>query len=214
LEYEEDVLARARNAPPPQQAAAAPSAAPPLPPAVPRDSASRRAEFSHNGGCVGESYLWSQSASELTLSVLVPAGTSARDISVALLPPSLDASPRLRVSLRGAPLLDEQLAHGVQAEAAEEGAEAVPDWELVDLEPAGRRVVRVTLRKATPAAAMVLWWASALRGGPEVDTSGFEERQGSAKRTAAARAVWKEAEQMFLESVKQRQPIEIDTRED
>lgn len=146
--------------------------------------------------------------------MLAPAGARARDVTVSLSPQQLDATPRLLVRHCGATLLDGHLAHRVEIERCESGGDVVPDWELTDYETSGRRVVRVTLHKAVPASAMVLWWRSALQGGPAVDTTAFEERKGAAQRTAAARAVWQEAEAQFLENVRNRKQIDVDVSGD
>jgi hypothetical protein len=220
-----DARARAAAA---QAAAAAPHAPaasePPgvasAPPHAPKRP-SRAAEFSHQGGAVGERYLWSQSASEVTLSALAPPGTRAKDVRVTLSPPPPGGgTQRLTVALAGAPpLVDAPLAHAVDAPSGEEEV----DWELTDFDAAApaaasdvassagvRRAVRVTLRKAPPASNVVHWWRCALEGDPVIDTASIGERAGSAARTAAARAVWAEAEAEFKRRVRERVPVEVD----
>jgi hypothetical protein len=224
--YEEDAVraahapaAPAAAAPPPPPRAAEPPGGAAEPEAAPSAKrAGRAAEFSRNGGAVGERYLWSQTPSEVTLSVLVPPGTRAKDVAVRLTPapPSADAAatPRLTVAVAGAPpAVDAPLAFGVEAPAEEE-----LDWELTDFDAAAaaaggappRRAVRVTLRKASPASNMVHWWRAALAGDPGIDTGAIEERARTAGRTADARAVWAQAEAEFKRRVRERVPVEID----
>jgi hypothetical protein len=220
-EYFEDEAAEAaelaaRRAAPVAASAPPSAAAAPHPPSG-RLGASRAAEFSRNGGAVGDRYLWSQTAEEVTISVLVPPGTRAKDVLVRLTPPplgELGATHRLTVALAGAPpAVDAPLAFAV--DAPQDAAAEAPDWELTDFDAAAseakpRRAVRVTLRKSLPGAAMVHWWRAALAGDPGIDTASIGDRERTAQRTAAARAVWAEAEAEFKRRVQERERIEID----
>ena len=162
--------------------------------AVPRGS--RVSDLSRNGRVVGDSYLWSQSAAEVTLSVVVPPDTRARDVAVTLSRPPGPGGKhhRVRVTVQGSSVVDHHLAFPIQlADATSDAAEAEDiDWAVEDLDEAApaagegqgdaaatpgdwprrrpRRLVRVTLRKAGISGAseqgMVLWWNRCLGDHP------------------------------------------------
>ena len=162
----------------------------------------------------------------MTVSVLVPPGTRARDVQVRLSAPPRPAGvpagpaepPVLRVAFAGAPepLLQAALAHAVEEPGgADADAAGECDWELTDFDAdAGgappRRAVRVTMRKASPGGAVVHWWARALAGGPAIDTSAIADRGRTAARTAAARGAWAEAEAQFKRRTREFQRVEVD----
>jgi hypothetical protein len=152
-------------------------------------------DLSRNGQVVGDSYLWSQSASEVTLSVVVPPDTRARDVAVAVSRPAGQGGEhhRVRVTVQGSSVVDHHLAFPIQlADATSDVAAAEDiDWVVEDLDEAApaagegqgdgatqgdwprrrpRRLVRVTLRKACiPGASeqgMVLWWNRCLGDHP------------------------------------------------
>ena len=156
---------------------------------------SRVADLSRNGAVVGDSHLWSQSASEVTLSVIVPPDTRAKDVAVQLTrPPGPPGGEhhRVTVTVHGARLVDHHLAFAIQLPDATSDAAAAEDidWAVEDLDEASppaaaaaaaaeggdwprrrpRRLVRITLRKAgIPGASdtgMVLWWNRCLKEHP------------------------------------------------
>ena len=118
-----------------------------------------------------------------------------------------------------------------RARAAAAAAAEPPDWEIVDDEPAeaaagGRppkgRCVRVFLRKRSPAAGVVVWWARFAAGEPAIDTASISDRARGAARAGAARAAWAEAEAAFKAKVAahkagpedDRLPVEVDADDD
>lgn len=196
-----------------------------VPPArgAPAARRSLRSEFSLNGGCVGERYLWSQSACDVTLSVVAPPGAKAKDVSVCLRRRHGEATHGLTVRLGQRVLVEGALAHAVQCGGADpldaQAADGQPeelDWELVDYTPAAegeppRRCVRVTLRKAQSlGATLVFWWPRALAGDPAIDTQLILDRQRAAGRTLAARALWEQAEEQFKARVRAQERVEVD----
>jgi hypothetical protein len=179
------------------------------------------AKLSRNGA-VREAYLWSQTDIDAEVSVLLPAGTRAKQLRVELVrDPTDNVSPanerqRLRVRLQGAGsgaarvAFEGSLAYPV-AQPDEEDDELA--WEVVDFEggAAGRRALRVSLRKqAVPG--VVVWWSRALVDEAEVDTLALPDRK-RAPRVAEHAAVWDEAQRMFRERVAAREPQIIDVPE-
>jgi len=180
-----------------------------------------------NGGCAREGdgenterYFWCQDAKEVTLSVVAPPGTRARDVRVrvtatdveVVLPSNgTDSSRAFR----------EAWTHEIDPEPRDDddddGAAAAPtfgDWEITDFEGTGadaRRVVRVTVRKKG-ADMLAHWWRSGVKGGPEVDPATFVDRSSS--KAAEARRAWEQAQEMFRERVKNRELIEVDAHDD
>ena len=57
---------------------------------------------------------------------------------------------------------------GGEEAGSEEEAEGAVDWELTDYEPAGRRLLRLTLRKQVPHLALALALAPSLAARPVV----------------------------------------------
>lgn len=127
--------------PPPQSATAAAPAAPPAaaPAPEPADGSVQPSKLVRNGGRT-QRYMWSQEKQEVSVSVLAPAGTSAKAVVVVL------SEQQLKVGLAGgakqttaAPkgaaectwLISGQLYHPV--EAPEDPTDI--DWEIRDLSP-------------------------------------------------------------------------------
>lgn len=79
------------------------------------------------------------------------------------------------------------------------------DWELTDsLEgPGGRRLVEVTLAKSTPREDLIHWWKQVFKHEPEIDTTQIKGRSHNFQDA------WREAQAMFLDRVKDRQPLEL-----
>ena len=160
-------------------------------------------------GAQREGYLWTQTESEVVLSVLLPAGTRARNVSLEVRRPqslATEECARVVVALRGAPapLLDAELAFAVELPQATEEEEAEElDWEVVDFEPAGRRLLRLTLRKQVPHG-VVLWWTRALKGEePPLDSQAFPDRRRALK--PGQEDVWAEAQRMFQQRIAERE---------
>lgn len=191
----------------------------------------RSSDLSRNGAAVGDAYVWSQTATEVTLSVRVPPGTRARDVTVSLSRHAADKNHSVRVTVNGQTALDNELAFPIDVPHSSNpddggSAAALPgvapdtaaaedvDWALDDFDAeasdAPRRVVRVTMRKAGIRGAsetgVVLWWNKCFRDHPEernIDTSALADRHAASQRTQQARKAWQEAEAMFLARVKQ-----------
>lgn len=150
--------------------------APPAGPvAKPPSLLCRESELSRNGAVVGECFLWSQTAAEVTLSVIVPPETRARDVRVELVRRAAGERHSVLVTVHGHTVLDHQLAFpiAVPHPGADGGGMEVPgvspdaaaaedvDWAMEDVAPlprppggdgagaaGARRVVRITMRKA------------------------------------------------------------------
>jgi hypothetical protein len=179
--------AAAAAGPAPAAARARPPAA--APPAAATAGVTARDERMVERGGIETGYLWSQDATQVTVSIPVPAGISAKGVRV-----TLGAHDRvLRVALAtgvGKPeevLLERSLwqdvwgavvtqapALGVEADIEEDRA---MDWELRDLPPRWAqatgcpRCVAVSLRKHLPAEHLLrsLWWPRCFAGGAERD---------------------------------------------
>eukprot|EP00050_Salpingoeca_kvevrii_P000327 m.146007 g.146007 ORF g.146007 m.146007 type:complete len:420 (+) comp10087_c0_seq6:982-2241(+) len=163
-------------------------------------------KLTQNGGSFSGSFghlLWSQDAEEVSLAVAVPAGTRAKAVAV-----SAPDDRHLRISVDGAPVFEEELF------AAIETAEA-PDWEILDWhspEAEGRRIVRATMRKAK-LGGIILWWRSATKEGPQIDTSELKDRPAaSAKNAASFMESFAKAQEMFREKMAQKKRDGIDDR--
>jgi len=174
-----------------------------------RGSSSQRSSTSHplhwdanslgpavaNGGIVGERYVWSQTAEEVQVHVIVPSTTAAKAVAIKV------TENRL--------CLKEQ--HGtVQWLAGEWEFPIFPeedvDWEVKEL--CGRRVVRILVRKKPPVmGGLRVWWSRVLKGEPQIDVAKIEGR--SQKDPHAFEKAWKEAHEQFREKIKGRQPIPI-----
>ncbi|CAL8468604.1 g8144 [Coccomyxa elongata] len=99
-----------------------------------------------------EMYSWTQSLSDVIISVPVPSGTKGRDCDVSI------TKTKLKVGLKGAiPVLDGELFASVKPEDCY--------WNISD-----GRVVEITLQKVDAMA----WWKSVLKGEPEIDTQKVE----------------------------------------
>jgi CS domain len=130
------------------------------------------AEYSRNGAVCGDSYCWSQTATDVVLSVIVPHDTRARDVTVSLTRAQAGRTHVVRVALRGQAVVEGTLAMPVHVPQA--GGQSLPgvtpdsaeaediDWALAEYDPPAeqpfdqqsvcpehlpRRVVRITLRK-------------------------------------------------------------------
>jgi len=165
------------------------------------------AGMTKNGGRVGDSYMFSQTKTEVLFNVIVPAGTKAKDVKVKLHAPSASNpsshNQRLDVSVTGDANISGMLAYGVEVEEGED-----LDWELMDFEPAGRRVVQLTLVKKVPGM-VVLWWSRIFEGDQEIDTKTIVDR----KFNQDHQAVWQEAHAMFQKKISERTITEIDCSE-
>mmetsp|Transcript_33911 Transcript_33911/g.72401 ORF Transcript_33911/g.72401 Transcript_33911/m.72401 type:complete len:344 (-) Transcript_33911:263-1294(-) len=167
------------------------------------------AMLSRNGANCGE-YLWRQTEREVEISVLVPPGTRAKDLTPALLhPTTFESKQRVVLGARATaqPFFERVLAYPV--EQPEDDTDLT--WEVTDFEPlGGRRVLRLTLNKQEMHG-VVIWWTRAFNGETELDpSSAFPDRKRAAK-AADHQAVWEQAQQMFKESVAARSaPQHID----
>lgn len=200
---EEAVGEEGHASPPP------PPPAPRLPPAVPEGglehtAADTLAERTRRGGQT-ERYLWSQTKGEVTAFFYVPADTRAKQVKLTL------AREHVRLELSGARVL----VHGEWSHAITppEDEDDQGDWELLGggegadgVGPAAR-LLRLTVRKDSPAGVTV-WWERLLRGDPAIDVSVFEGHDAAA--SAKLQASWDEAHRLFKERVKAHKPIEID----
>ena len=191
---------------------------------VVRERSNAMARLTRNGGRVdGASdgrgaYFWCQDARETTLSVVARPGARARDVRVRVTSTDVEISVAGTSGFDGSEVVfAERWAHEIDPEprdeADEDGAREAPtygDWEITDFEgtgPDARRVVRVTVRKKG-SEMLTHWWRSCVKGGPEVDPATFEDRNAS--KASEAKRAWDEAQRMFRERVKNRQPVEVD----
>jgi len=107
-----------------------------------------------NGGRT-DTYVWTQTLSEVTVNVLVPPGTRSRDMVVAITPTTL------KVGLKGhAPLVDGKLHKRIKADDSM--------WTLDDTAH-GRAVVLELFKEHG-----MEWWKGVIEGDPEIDTTKVE----------------------------------------
>ena len=193
------------------------SASPPstLPPASKAQlSAEKQAALekalTRNGAHRGN-YLWRQTKTEVEISVVLAAGTRAKELSVQLLNPA-DAKQRLLVSKRGAnnPEFDGTLAYAV----GQPDDDSDLAWEVTNFggaEPCPR-LLRVTLQKQT-VPGVVIWWTRAFMHEEELDPLTFPDRQHT-DRVKAQQDVWEQAQHMFRDRAAAIQPQTISIDDD
>ena len=202
----------------PHPLAAAPAPAAAAPSASDRFDA-LRAKLTRNGAERG-AYLWRQTETEVELSILLPAGTRARELAIRLTrgggadaAEAADARQALTIRRRGDFLFEGTLAYPVEpGEYPADDSELI--WEVTDYEmgSAGRRALRLSLSKVG-VHGVVVWWARAMLGEPELDTLSLPDRKRAPKANEA-QAVWEEAQRMFRERAAERAaarvPVEMD----
>jgi len=166
--------------------------------------ASLQQRWTENGARVGDRYMWSQTKSECLLSILVPAGTKAKDVLLALHEPSDEScqTQRLEVTAAsGQQIINSPLAYAVEKNDDEdEGL----DWELKDFEP-GCRVLQLAFVKKVPPT-VVLWWARVFEGEEGIETKTLTGRSFNQDH----QAVWEQAHAMFKKKVAERTITELD----
>jgi hypothetical protein len=211
----------------PAQGATATAAAAPPPAAAPAPETSaavRPSKLSRNGGRT-QRYMWSQEKQDVSVSVLAPAGTSAKAVVVVL------EEKHIKVGVtdgKGASgrtwLISGQLYHPVEAPTDPTDI----DWEIRDLSPeeyaaqllAGDetaqsdgqapaaqrpRVIVVSFKKKVPHG-VVLWWKGLLKGDATIDVTKIAGRGAVNKDAASA---WAQAHAQFQENVAKRVPVEL-----
>jgi len=180
-------------------------------------------EESENGADCG-TYRWSQTASDIVVTIPLPIHTRARDVDL-----------RIDASHFGLGLL--------HADGAEEGAstsssgtsaastgtgtfesmrgewwggvdfvsmEDSVDWELVGdggsaASIDGERRLRISLRKRSPIPGAVHWWAAAFKGADEIDTTTIRGRGKAGVGGREVQDAWEQAQQQFKDRVRQQQ---------
>lgn len=158
--------------------------------------------WTKNGARVADRYMWSQTKSECLLSVLVPAGTKAKDVQLALHEPSESRqTQRLEVAVNGQQIIDAPLAYAVVRDEDDEDQ----DWELKDFEPGSNRVLQLSFVKKVPPT-VVLWWARVFEGDEAIDTKTITGRTINQEH----QAVWEEAHAMFRKKVAERTVTEVE----
>ena len=209
-------------------AAALPTAAAP----APETSAEvRPSKLVRNGGRT-QRYMWSQEKQDVSVSVLAPAGTSAKAVVVVLDEQHIKVGVTDGSGASGRSwLISGQLYHPV--EAPKDPTDI--DWEIRDLSPeeyaaqllAGDetaqsdgqalavplnspasqrpRVIVVNLKKKVPHG-VILWWKGLLKGDATIDVTKIAGR-GSVNKDAAS--AWAQAHAQFQEHVAKRVPVEL-----
>ena len=163
--------------------------------------------------------MWSQTKEEVTLSVVVPPGTRASDVTVRC------ASDRVEVVVKNREtttrFLSDEWTHPIDPEPNDDdddddddddAARVFGDWEVCDWDPiGGARVVRVTARKKRFGGSLAHWWRVGTKLGTPIDVSAIASRAAGAAETAErTRRAWEEATEAFKKKVRERERIEID----
>ncbi|EGZ16189.1 hypothetical protein PHYSODRAFT_507420 [Phytophthora sojae] len=133
-----------------------------------------------NGG-VAANYTWTQTLEDVSIQMELPQGTRAKDLDCRI------ESTRLRVSMKSdpsKPLLVGELVEKIRAD------ESI--WSLES-----NHTLNISLEKIKPT-----WWASALKGGPEIDTSQVDSRRNiqeydEATQGAIRKAVYDQRQQQL-----------------
>lgn len=194
----------------------------------------RNAKFSENGGretiCPGAdesserpttTLMWSQSREEVILSVVVPAGTKAKDVAVRCTSTNIEVACMTKQSANSVVvakcLLSDRWTHPVDPEPKDDDDDDAQfgDWEVCDWEGVGgkegERVVRVTVQKKNIGGSLVHWWKKGTEGGTGIDVSAITARKPGA--ADASSKIWNEATAAFKKRVADRVPIELDCAE-
>ena len=186
-------------------------------------------ELKKNGasGASGVALMWSQTKEEVTLSVVVPPGTRASDVTVRCTSDRVEvavtAKREGKTDAGGAPLrfLSDAWTHPIDPEPNDDddddefNGRVFGDWEVCDWDPDGSRVVRVTARKKTIGNSLVHWWNRGVKGGAPIDVAAIAARRDNVGKKNVARAeearrVWDEATEAFKKKIKDREKITID----
>ncbi|KAE9112919.1 hypothetical protein PF010_g10269 [Phytophthora fragariae] len=133
-----------------------------------------------NGG-VAANYTWAQTLEDVSIQMELPQGTRAKDLNCRI------ESTRLRVAMKsdpGKPLLEGELPEKIRAD------ESI--WSLES-----NHTLNISLEKIKPT-----WWATALKGGPEIDTSKVDSRRNiheydEATQGAIRKAVYDQRQQQL-----------------
>jgi len=158
------------------------------------------AQMTRNGSREGDRYMWSQTKEECLLSVIVPPGTKARDISIKFTNCDFKTHGTLEVGVAGSPILTGTLGYGIDKEEGDD-----IEWEIKDFEPEGRRVVQLTFVKKVPER-VVVWWSRVLAEDAKIDTTTIADRDFNTGHHDA----WKEAHAAFQAKMKNRKPTMVD----
>ncbi|CEM31509.1 unnamed protein product [Vitrella brassicaformis CCMP3155] len=168
------------------------------------------ADLTRNGGAT-DRYYWSQSRYGLTVSVMVPPDTGARDVRI-----NLDEQ-HLTVTCKGQTVVDGALEHRVKTD------EDSWTWEVIDFDDTqvttttttngsaaassapprpSRRLVQLTLQKSERAAELgfFVWWSCIFQGDPKIDTASIEDR----KIDPDTQKRWEEAHSMFRQQLREK----------
>lgn len=167
-----------------------------------------------------------QSVDEVSICVLVPLGSKAKDVAV-----QLSKSGNLTVKLSGASVFSKQLAHEVHgmdrtaltAQIATSSHDSDGerddgedwDWELLDFDDSNR-IVRITLKKRPPAGLRAWWRKAFVDDTMEVDVSSIPDRQvvggvdASTGKKPTMAEVWEQAHEAFRRKMAAHKPTEID----
>ena len=149
---------------------------------------------SSNGGVTAE-YAWRQTRDEVVLQWFVSSPTvKAKDIALTY----NEESRALRVTAADQELLCHTLPHDIEPNKGTDG-EAPVDWELKRRSDGGdeQRFLELTLRKRAPAglARVIVWWRSAVVGGPQIDLDSIVGRDSATAQSNLS--AWEQAHAMF-----------------
>uniref|UniRef100_H3HD16 CS domain-containing protein n=1 Tax=Phytophthora ramorum TaxID=164328 RepID=H3HD16_PHYRM len=133
-----------------------------------------------NGGAT-PTYTWTQTLEDVSIQMELAQGTRAKDLNCRI------ESTKLRVALKSdpdKPLLEGEFPEKIRAD------ESI--WSLES-----NHTLNVSLEKIKPT-----WWASALKGGPEIDTSQVDSRRNiqeydEATQGAIRKAVYDQRQQQL-----------------
>ncbi|KAL1511621.1 hypothetical protein AB1Y20_006413 [Prymnesium parvum] len=144
--------------------AGASSAEPPKPPPPAAKAEGEEADESEgkglvpiNNGAVYDNYSWTQSLQDLVVTVPIPAGVKAKDLTVDI------QKKALKVKVKGHDaVVDGELEKTVKLEDS--------FWSVEDNPKGGNRLVTITLTKIN----QMEWWKTVIVGDPEINTQKVE----------------------------------------
>ncbi|CAM9225179.1 unnamed protein product, partial [Chrysoparadoxa australica] len=172
----------------------------------PKKALTKVEDLSENGGeGIDEQsktrYFWKQDRQDIALTILVPKGTTAKELVVSLnvKGDGLGRESLLEVARCGERVLKGELSHPVKQSSGDDDGEL--DWEVYDFDGLNR-CVKITVTKDSPLAGVTHWWKSALKGHSEIDVTAIAGRRDDRGYQDA----WEEAHRQFRERKGARPP--------
>eukprot|EP00300_Choanocystis_sp_HF-7_P015994 c19257_g1_i1.p1 GENE.c19257_g1_i1~~c19257_g1_i1.p1 ORF type:complete len:285 (+),score=65.50 c19257_g1_i1:41-895(+) len=156
-----------------------------------------------------DSHWWSQTANDVTVSIVLPLDTRAKELRFDEL-----SEKRLRFCFGKDGVFDRAWAYPIEKPQDEDGE--FLDWEVKTVRNAqgdNHRIFHATFRKKS-VAGVVVWWKRAFQGDQEIDVTKIESRAKRINQLDTNSTAWAKAHDMFREKAKEHEPVCVDLDED